>query len=248
MEVSADGPVVVLSPHLDDAALSAWSVLTGDGPVDVLNVFSGVPGRGFVTRYDRLVGGTESAVLFEERLAEDRKALVLAGRVPRGLGFLERQYRDGPVDIATIAAAIETGISACSELVLPSGIGGHEDHVVVRDAGFELAGADVPITLYAELPYAIHKGWPHWVTGYDPDPHLDPESDWDFYLATVPCDRDALRVSVRTLSDGVAKEKLTALRTYRTQFSSLNSGIVNRFGNPAVLRHEVFWRVESERA
>jgi LmbE family N-acetylglucosaminyl deacetylase len=223
-------------------------VLKRDGPVEVVNVCTGIPDRGFVTRYDRLIRATESAALFEARIEEDRAALALAGRAPRGLGFLEAQYRDEPLDRRGVAAALESEIPACSGIVLPAGIGGHEDHVAVRDAGFELADGAVPITLYAELPYAIHKGWPHWVTGADPDPHLDPESDWDFYLETVPCPGDALRPAPRTLSEAEADEKLAALRTYRTQFSSLNSGAIDRFGNPGVRSHEMFWSVDLSRA
>jgi LmbE family N-acetylglucosaminyl deacetylase len=244
MERSANGPVAVVSPHLDDAVLGAWTVLARDVDVDVVNVFSGRPEPGFVTRYDRLIRGEESAAMFEERLREDREALSLQGRSPRGLGFLERQYRDGAVDRAALARELARAIHGCSELFLPAGIGGHEDHLAVRDVGLGLANGGLPITLYAEIPYAIHKGWPDWVTGEEPDPHLDPGSDWDHYLDSVPCARDALRVSVRRLSAAEADEKLTALRTYRTQFASLNSGMVNRFGDRAVLRYEVFWRVD----
>ena len=245
IEQSAEAPAVVVSPHLDDAVLGAWSVLSDEAPVEVVNVFTGRPAQGFVTRYDRLIRGEESAALFDERLAEDREALALAGRSPRGLGLLERQYRDGPVDRAALARELGAAVPACSQLFLPAGIGGHEDHVAVRDAGFELAADGLPLTLYAELPYAIHKGWPHWVTGDEPDPHLDPGSDWEVYLKTAPCPRDALRVTVGTLTEREADRKLAALRTYRTQFASLNSGMINRFGNPAVRRHEVFWSIDA---
>jgi hypothetical protein len=34
---------VILSPHLDDAVLSCWHLLTGPGEVEVINVFAGVP-------------------------------------------------------------------------------------------------------------------------------------------------------------------------------------------------------------
>ncbi|MSO41414.1 MAG: hypothetical protein EXQ70_05885 [Solirubrobacterales bacterium] len=244
MEPIGDAPLLLVSPHLDDAALSAWSVLTGEGPVEVVNVFTGIPRRGFVTRYDRLVGGQESAAMIEERIEEDRDALALAGRVPRGLGLLERDYREGPLDLAAVAAAIETAETPCSGLVLPAGLGGHEDHLAVRDAGLELAGGVMPVTLYAELPYAIRKGWPHWVTGSDPDPHLDPGSDWDVYLDAAPFPTEALRVSTRILTDAEANQKLAALRTYRTQFASLNAGPIDRLVNPAIRRYEVFWSLD----
>src|SRR5580765_515812 len=54
------GPVVVLSPHLDDAVLSCWSVLRGPEPVQAVNVFAAPPRTGFVTRYDRICGAHDS--------------------------------------------------------------------------------------------------------------------------------------------------------------------------------------------
>lgn len=241
------GASVVVSPHLDDAVLGAWTELSRDGPVDVVNVFTALPPRDTLTRYDRLLRATDSAQLFAERLEEDREALALAGRSPRGLGLLERQYRSEPLDRAELAGALEAAIAGCSAVFLPAGIGGHEDHVAVRDAGFELAGGTIPITLYAELPYAIHKGWPEWVTGAEPDPHLDPASEWELHLESTPCGRRALNPAVRTLSDAEADAKLDALRTYRTQFSSLNSGMIDRFGDRAARRYEVFWSVQHQR-
>jgi LmbE family N-acetylglucosaminyl deacetylase len=238
------GPAVVLvSPHLDDAVLSAWSVLTDDGSVDVVNVFDGVPEPGFVTRFDLLTGADESAARLMARREEDREALALAGRRPFGLGFLERQYRDEPPDREAITAALRPAIEGCSQLVLPAGIRAHEDHVAVRDVGLELARGSIPATLYAELPYAIHKGWPHWVTGADPDPHLRPEAEWELDLATVPYPPDSLEPSVRRLDGAEAEAKLAALRAYRTQFPQLNSGAVRRLEMPAIIRYEVYWSV-----
>src|SRR3954468_1605952 len=47
----------ILSPHLDDAVLSCWHVLTGPGEVAVVNVFAGVPPAGApVGWWDRLSG------------------------------------------------------------------------------------------------------------------------------------------------------------------------------------------------
>jgi LmbE family N-acetylglucosaminyl deacetylase len=241
--------VLLVSPHLDDAVLSAWSVLTEAGAVDVVNVCTALPPAGILTRYDRLVRATESASLFAERLAEDREALALAGREPRGLGFLERQYASSPLDLGGLAAAIARELEDATRVYLPAGIGAHDDHVAVRDAGLEAAaGAGIQATLYAEVPYAVHKGWPHWVVGGEPDPHLDPDSDWEVYLQTVPVAREALVAEARRLGAEEAAAKLAALRTYRTQFASLRSGIVDRFSNPDVLAHEVFWRVDGRGA
>ena len=39
-------PVVILSPHLDDAVLSCWHVLSGPADVRVINLFAGLPALG----------------------------------------------------------------------------------------------------------------------------------------------------------------------------------------------------------
>ena len=213
-----------------------------------MNVFTAIPAAGTLTRYDRLLRAADSAELFAARLEEDRAALALAGRGARGARAARaavprrRRWRPPP-----LTAALEPAVGGSKALVAPAAIGGHEDHVAVRDACFELAAGPIDLVLYADLPYAIHKGWPEWVTGAEPDPHLDPSSDWDVYLDTAPCPRAALRPEVRTLRDAEADAKLQAVRAYRTQFASLNSGTVNRFGGRDVLRYEVFWSVERQR-
>lgn len=36
-------PIVIVSPHPDDAVLSCWHLLDDPGQVSVINVFAGVP-------------------------------------------------------------------------------------------------------------------------------------------------------------------------------------------------------------
>ena len=67
----------MLSPHLDDAVLSAWSVLTEARDVVVVNVFAGVPEARPVPRWDRLAGADDCRSHMKARLAEDRAALAL---------------------------------------------------------------------------------------------------------------------------------------------------------------------------
>ena len=87
---------LVVSPHFDDAALSAWAVLEGPD-VRVANVFTAVPPPGAPTYWERLtrVRGT-AAERIAERVVEDRDALALAGVEPVNLGFLEAQHGGGP--------------------------------------------------------------------------------------------------------------------------------------------------------
>jgi len=86
-------PIVVCSPHFDDAALDCWTVLTQPGGCEVINVFAGVPGDGYSTWWDQLAGARSSAQMYRDRLKEDHAALALAGCTPRIVDFLDGQYR-----------------------------------------------------------------------------------------------------------------------------------------------------------
>lgn len=198
----------------------------------VVNVCTGVPAPGVVTRWDRLTGAADSARAMELRLAEDDEALALAGRGAVGLGFLDAQYREGPLAADELRAALADATPEGSPIHAPAGIGAHADHVVVRDAAFELARSrGVPLTLYADLPYAAMPGWPEWVTGAGAA-----DERWEGSLATAPCPRDALSVRVIRLTGDERAAKLRSLGAYRTQFPALLPG-------PLDLGFEVQWDV-----
>jgi len=104
------------------------------------------------------------------------------------------------------------------------------------------ANHGVPVELYADLPYAIRYGWPHWVLGMPADPYSKPEEDWRHFLE--PLTDRLSEPRIHAFSDAQSDEKLDAMKKYRTQFPSLNSGIIGRLANPAVRRYEAFWAVE----
>jgi hypothetical protein len=138
-------PAVGLSPHLDDAVIDCWSVLTGPGEVRVVNVFAGVPASRSTGYFDRLAGATDAVWHVRSRIAEDRTAPALAAQV-------------GAASLLDAPAALGTPDS---------------DHELVRAYGLALARHGLPVRLYADLPYCALFGWPSWVTGQEPDPHLD---------------------------------------------------------------------------
>jgi LmbE family N-acetylglucosaminyl deacetylase len=223
--------VLVLSPHLDDAVLSAWCDLRG---AVVANLCTAVPPRGVVGDFDRTKGAVDGAAFMAARLEEDSAALALADVGSRiELGFLDAQYRDRPLDPDAIRAALPPA----ERILAPAGLGGHPDHVSARDAALATGAM---VTLYADLPYAARVGWPAWVTGDDQRRHWRPEARWDLFLAAVP-GRLSPRAIALDAEQLAAKER--ALRTYATQFEVLNGGPVNRLLNPAVLGFEVRWDV-----
>lgn len=234
----------MLSPHPDDAVLSAWSALRRRGEVVVVNVFTAVPGDGVEGRVDRLLGASDSPALMRLRLDEDRRALAQAGRDRVNLDFLDEQYRDGPTPVGRMRDAVDSTVPTAAWLCAPAGLGGHADHVLVRELALEIGRAgSVPVSLYADLPYAVEWGWPHWVTGRPPRPFLVPEARWERDLNAVSVPRDRLVPRVHAFGPSEAANKLRALETYRTQFTWLNAGPLDRLRNPEVLGYELHWDV-----
>jgi len=231
---------VVLSPHLDDAVLSCWSVLAREGEVLVLNVLTEAPAPGRPRVWDELTGAADPAERMRERVAEDRAALALAGRKPVNLGL--RAPADEIAE-GELGAALQALVPEECELHVPAGIGGHPGHVLVRRAGLALAGERRPAWLYADLPYAVRWGWPAWVSGAEEDPHLRPDAVWAREMEDAVPRGTSLEPQVRRLGTAEAGRKLAAMRTYRTQFPAVNGGPLGIMERDDVLRHEVSWRV-----
>jgi LmbE family N-acetylglucosaminyl deacetylase len=239
--LSAAGSIAVVSPHLDDAALSCWSILTEANAV-VVNVFAGVPASGVVGEWDRVVGSSDGATLVATRRREDRVALDAAGCEAVYLDFVESQYgaHSSPDDLARAISSLLR--DDYSELVLPAGIGGHPDHLHVRAVGLRVAAtARLPVRLYAELPYAAAFGWPHWVSRAPVAGRLDIEAYWDLFLGEELPNWRTLGRDVRRLSDEQRAAKVACLERYETQFPLLNGGPLERLRNAAITGFEVFF-------
>jgi LmbE family N-acetylglucosaminyl deacetylase len=226
--------VAVLSPHLDDAVLSAWSVLRRRGPVRVVNVCAGVPPPGPPPRWDGLTGARDAAERMRERLAEDRAALARAGREAVYLDFLDHQYRARPIEPTALGTALSGAVAGSTELWAPAGIGAHPDHVQVREAALALSADGGPaLKLYAELPYSARWGWPEWVSGRRSIDGLDVDA-WlaGFLPAGTPAGER------HVLSRAEARRKLRALRDYRTQWAALDASAYGGMGRRGVIRYE----------
>ena len=242
LHADGSGRALLLSPHLDDAVLDCWSVLTGPGEVEVVNVFGQGPQPGFVSDWDRVLGASDSAALFSARIAEDAEALGLAGRAPRNLPFTELQYRRGrPFPLwRAIDEKLAAALPRVGRILAPAAIGTvHPDHALIRAYALALAAQGHDVTLYADVPYAALYGWPAWVTGAKPRDHLDIDHYWAGAFDDLPVEPGDARVV--ELDEAAAAAKLEAMRTYRTQFPTLDRGPVGQLSNPAVHRYELFW-------
>jgi LmbE family N-acetylglucosaminyl deacetylase len=239
-----DAPVLVLSPHLDDAVIDCWSVLTGPWPLNVVNVFAGVPPSGEVAYFDRLAGARDSALHVQRRIAEDREAVGHAGRSPVNLGFLARPYRRGRPEpsFAAVDDALVSRVGSASLVYAPAALGSpHPDHAFVRSYALALAANLMPVGLYADLPYCALYGWPTWVTGEEANLRVDVDAYWRASAAdpSHPLTREGAEV-VR-LPGAQAEAKLAAMRMYRAEFAVLDRGPIGQLSNPVIHGYEVFW-------
>jgi LmbE family N-acetylglucosaminyl deacetylase len=184
-ELELAGPVVVLSPHLDDAVLSCGALLAHLAPaqpVTVVSVFTAaaappwsLPAR----RALRALGTGDARELFGRRRAEDLEVLAGLGVTAAHLGFTDALFRRargrpayrtfrfdamrGRVAGCDAGLAAEVGArsgeiaSACGAGVVlaPLGIGRHVDHLITRAAAPHLGLRTV---YYSDFPYSRRSG------------------------------------------------------------------------------------------
>jgi LmbE family N-acetylglucosaminyl deacetylase len=150
-------PVLVISPHLDDAVYSAGEFLAGRPGAVVVTMLAGAPNPPvFGTRWDKRCEFTDSQQAMEARRVEDEAALALLGATPVHLDFLDVQYKPADQSDDLAEALIEQVEHHRPEFVVgPVGIE-HGDHVLVRDAVLAAEDRfDVPLWLYGDLPYRV---------------------------------------------------------------------------------------------
>lgn len=240
--------IVAVSPHLDDAALSASASLHGVGAT-VLTMFAGMPAPGLTASlWDRLTGASSSAERQTERLAEDSAVMSLLSARGSYLDERELQYRQAEPapDVERLARRVAEHLTAADEVWLPAAIGRHPDHVLARDAGLRAAAATGhrDVVLYADFPYVITYGWPSWISGRPADPYLDPESWMAEQLAVAGLDAPVRGAEVVKLNSAQRATKSEIIAAYRTQASALDLTVVALARDPAKLDYELCWRLK----
>jgi LmbE family N-acetylglucosaminyl deacetylase len=154
----------VLSPHLDDAALSCSFLLAANPGSCVVTAFAAGP-RSVrpLTPWDR--GSKyfpEGADVTGVRRGEDISAAALVRATAIHLSYWDRQYRnerygysglpDGELPAAIAASLARLRAPAW---VIPLGLG-HPDHRLAAEAGLILAEREpADVFVYEELPYGL---------------------------------------------------------------------------------------------
>jgi LmbE family N-acetylglucosaminyl deacetylase len=237
--------IVAVSPHLDDAALSA-SVPLGQGGATVVTIFTALPRPDQpITWWDRLTGATSSLERQRERLAEDEEAMRLLSARGVHLDEPEALYRDGDPDLGRAIERLTELLKAADEVWLPSAIGGHRDHAFAREAGLRAAAetGHAEVMLYADFPYVIAYGWPTWVSGLPGGGYLDAGFWLADQLASGGLDRADLVPVVTKLSQEQRAAKAAIIAAYRTQAPALRLTSEDLAADPSKLDFELAWRM-----
>lgn len=204
---------LVISPHLDDAILSAGQFIVGRGDVDVLTVFAGVPmKKGLLTPYDKGCGFKNSKDAMVVRRQEDKEACAVLGANPIHLNYLDSQYTDKRDKGLIWTDLYNYASDKKYELVaIPLGLR-HPDHGFISD---NLSGCGIKnLFMYEDLPARV----------------THPELVWR-RLRAFPT------AELTFIGDGPIADKVRALWCYRSQ---IGKGELNPYN---LYVSERFWKV-----
>jgi LmbE family N-acetylglucosaminyl deacetylase len=173
---------IYLSPHLDDAALSAGGLIYEQArsglPVEIWTFMCGDPGLSQVSQFAQLQhdqwGFANAEEAMRERRQEDLRAADILGAKAVHFDFLDCIYRRGkngewlyqeifvPPHAkdaglpSEIAAVITPHLQPDDVLVCQLSVGSHVDHVLVRQAA-ELLGFGERLLYDIDMPYFLYK-------------------------------------------------------------------------------------------
>jgi LmbE family N-acetylglucosaminyl deacetylase len=171
---------IYISPHLDDAALSAGGFLyeqaRAGNPVEIWTIVCGFPPPGALTPFAQVlhhVWGTGTAEeTVKLRRAEDMEAARIIGAKSVHFDVPDCIYRRGPegeplyLDIyvqphtvetqlpGQIAQSIAPRLQPDDQIICQLGVGGHVDHILVRQAAEKL---NHPLWYAADIPYLFKQ-------------------------------------------------------------------------------------------
>lgn len=171
---------IYISPHLDDAVLSAGGLIhdqARDGNrVEIWTLVCGFPPEAELTPFAQLLhfqwGFTSAEETVRSRRAEDERAASIVGAQAVHFDVPDCIYRRGldgeplyPMDVfvpphpaeadlpVKMTAILRERLQPDDVLVCPLGIGGHVDHLLVRQA---VEGLGRPLWYYADVPYVLN--------------------------------------------------------------------------------------------
>lgn len=210
--------ILLISPHFDDAVLSAGQFMADRRDAEVATVFGGFPlvPQSVHTPYDEKCGFDNAEDAVSERRRENDAAIALLEATAIDLEFPDSQY-GATTDIDEVVNRLQELVDANSyEFIMgPLGLG-HPDHLLVSEAVMRLQ-TERPIYLWEDLPLRVVE------------PELVFERVKQLGLMIT------LLMKPATTNDKMAK-KIRSLLCYRSQ---IGTGILDPY---LLFVPERFWR------
>jgi LmbE family N-acetylglucosaminyl deacetylase len=240
---AAPDPVVVVSPHLDDAVFSCGELLASRPGSYVITVFAGGPSSVTpLTGWDRECGFLDGQDIIGARRQEDVAALALLSASPIFLDLWDLQYRDskygysGESERQLVTRGSEELRAALLSLpantwVVPVGIH-HLDHKLCRRMALRLFTRQSHATwlLYEELAYY----------------HLSRTQRWSARIAVSSALATTGSFTIRhdlSRTELATETKTSAMQRYASQMRRLSSDFARlaSIGPESYLRISTPW-------
>lgn len=142
LELEATTRVLVISPHFDDAVLSAWALLSlPNCPADVLTVCGGFPVPSITTQADLACGFSDSGEAVSARRREEESALSAVASWHGWLPLVDSQYLQAPRDESDAQVLVQAVMAWVDEhghpdaelaIAVPAGAGIRAPHASSR--------------------------------------------------------------------------------------------------------------------
>jgi LmbE family N-acetylglucosaminyl deacetylase len=226
----SDGPLLVISPHLDDGVFSCGGLL-GAGAMEgraatVVTVFAGrPPAAQDLTDWDRACGFSSGSDVVGCRREEDQAALELLGAQPAWIEFLDSQYGESP-SREDIVLKLRMYLALCDPgiILFPLGLF-HSDHRLVHEAALML------------IRHARNRRW----LAYEDVPYRQRTELRDERIALL----DELGFEPRPLRfaapEPALRRKRSAVACYASQLRAFSAGV------GTVFEDEVYWQLTPPR-
>ncbi|HEV3311185.1 MAG TPA: PIG-L family deacetylase [Chloroflexota bacterium] len=157
-ELSDTGPVLVISPHLDDAVLSCGQLIKSRHGTTIITILAGFPPGEHAGWSGRTTGLSVAKDANSQRRDEDERASRALGARTVWVDLAAQEYGSvaSPSEkLLGIQEAIATAVATTEvrSVFAPLGIT-NPDHILVSDAALlALRAANVESYLYMDMPY-----------------------------------------------------------------------------------------------
>ncbi|WP_329091818.1 MULTISPECIES: PIG-L deacetylase family protein [unclassified Streptosporangium] len=223
---------IVVSPHFDDAVLSAAGLLARrEGNAAIVTALGGAGET--LSAWDRLCGFASAEETARERRAEDARACEILGVDQVALDNPDVPAARLPLD--DLEAFLTEHVTPRTRVLVPMGIG-NADHEAVRDRALDVLEKldTLEPWVYADLPYAaVVREWGSPAAG-------------EALAASPPvralAGRHRLRPGPRLRLDGDGWTlKRRAVLAYASQIAPLACDYGEFLAMPGPLQHELVW-------